>query len=128
MWISKKNLENIKQEAFKAGQKDLETKNSCLWESYNNAEAARAEIQGKHDELIKKLRTQSENDMIVEAVKVIFKGINGEEKATLNQHYQQMIAAQQGMGLYSSMSHWGVASYYRGIGLVGNTKPSLEQP
>uniref|UniRef100_A0A6M3LFQ5 Uncharacterized protein n=1 Tax=viral metagenome TaxID=1070528 RepID=A0A6M3LFQ5_9ZZZZ len=100
MWISKNKLGSMRQEAYESGRKDLEGKNKALWESVNKAESARIEIQKKHDELISKLRTQSENDMIAEAVKLIFKGITGEKKEALLPYHQQMIAAQQGMSSY----------------------------
>ena len=102
MWISKKKFEDMKQEAFKAGQADLKAENESLLASYSKAESALIKTQRKLDELIPKLRIQSENDMIAEAVKLIYKAINGEEKAELQPHYLQMLAAQQSRNMYTT--------------------------
>lgn len=119
MWISKNKLEVMKREAFLAGRKDLEAKNENLWDSYNKVESARIEVQKKYDDLIQKLHTQSENDMIAEAVKLIFKGIKGEEKVALQPHYNQMLAAQQQMndfsnyaGPYGSLDFLGIGNIF----------------
>ena len=61
-----------------------------------------------------KVRLQTENDMIVEALKVVVKGLMGKNKQSLQPSYNQMVDLQQAsskMGPYSQ----GLASMWGGI-------------
>ena len=110
MWISKKKLEKMKLKEFEAGQANLKAENESLLASYSKAESDWMEAQRRLDELIQKLRTQSENDMIAEAVKLIFKGIKGEEKEVLHPHYMHMLAAQQSRNMYMAGGRYAPSS------------------
>ena len=104
MWITKANYLKDLSERYESGKRDgaahLEGEKRDLEAKYNKSEADRIEIQKKHDALLPKLRKQSENDMIAEAVKLILTGVKKEEEITTQEHYKRMLAAQQNMQLY----------------------------
>lgn len=101
MWISKKKYEEMRNEAYESGKSknlDLQTAQKRAEDNYKqyiDEHMKAGELERKVDELRSKIREQSEADMVLTALKLIMKSVNGEAKEKIIPLYGSMLAQQQ---------------------------------